>query len=362
MNNSTKLEEMKIFLKQRNGENEEYLQLKGFLMANDLYEEFLHQTEIPLKSNEELIQFFLEQNDFTLPTRKGYTSDFKYILEQLGHKNLQKVNSRDTWEFHQHLRKTEAFGVNRKKRLLACLKSFYDFFRRITKIFPGEYFFLEFPVFEKAKFKEKDAKSRSNKEVALTKEEVMDVLFRIRLYNEQDYLIALLMAGSGLRIGDVLNIKIENIDFLKRKVRTKTKTRIQDYYFSEFIKQEILQYLPHKTESLTIPYLFLNHDGERFKNTSYTRRFCRIIHRHLKYNKQVSCHTLRRSFSTIRKRLGQPKDDVSFLLGHTIRNVTDRYIKLTHEEKLAIYDNYDFLPKCKPIPGYNHVPGYKPIP
>lgn len=125
-------------------------------MQNGLYQKLLQQTDIELKPNEELLEFFLQEGDYSECTKEGYASDFKYILEKLGHKNLQRITARDILQFQQNLKRCEDFGVSRKRRLTAALRAFY---RRISKIFPGEYYFAEFPEFEDGKFKEHDTKT-----------------------------------------------------------------------------------------------------------------------------------------------------------------------------------------------------------
>ncbi|MFX1293308.1 MAG: tyrosine-type recombinase/integrase [Promethearchaeota archaeon] len=330
-------------LLRKTGIYEEFQHLLFFIKRKGMYDMYLQQINIELKSNEELIQFFLEEKNYSDLTKKGYLSDFKYTLDKLNNKNLQQITSKDIYQFQQDLKKNDEYGIERKKRLNASLRSFYKFYRRITKIFDGEFYFIEFPEFEEIHFKEKSAKKRSNKDIVLTLKETYDFLYRMKLYSEKDYLMTLLMVGSGMRIGDVINTEIDNVDLVKRKIRTRTKSGIREYHLSEFMKKELLRYLPKRTKKfLESPYLFIDGDGNRLKNNSYTRQFIRIIRKKLHYHKGISCHSLRRTFSTIRKKLGQQKDEISFLLGHTIKNVTDNYIKLSEEEKLAIYDQFDF--------------------
>lgn len=317
--------------------------MMNFLKEKGLYEEFLEKNQIQLKSNEELINYFLDQNNFSEFTKEGYGLDIQFCIETMEVKNLQKVTSKTMFQYVKYLEKSEEFGVKRKKRLLASIRSFYKFYKKITKIFEDEFHFLEFPEFMIPQFKEKSAKVRSNKEVVLSLEEAKQFLKHLKLLNFKDYLISRLMLGSGMRIGDVINVEIGNIDFEKQKVRTMTKKGVRTYYFNKQTKEEILLYLRQRKQiAPEIPNLFIDRKGLKIKNKSYTRQFKRIVQK-VGCHKNISCHSLRRSFSTIRSRLGQPKDEISFLLGHTIKNVTDDYIKKTDQEKLNIFLEYDFL-------------------
>lgn len=323
------------------------MDIEIFLKEKGLYEEYLKTNQIILKSNEELIQKFLEDNDFSSFTKEGYRLDLEYFIRTISNgkeiKNLQQITSKDTYQFYINLEKNEELGVNRKKRILASIRSFYSFYEKIAKIFDGEFQFLEFPVFLKTKFKEKSAKVRSNKEVILTLEEVKVFLQTLKILNFNDYLIAKLMVGSGMRIGDIINIEINNVNFNNRSIRTMTKKGVRTYYFNKQTKDELLLYLRQRNLINTeYQNLFIDGNNQKIKNKSYTSIFKRIVQK-VGCLKNISCHSLRRSFSTIRSSMGQIKDEISFLLGHTIRNVTDKYIKKTDLEKLAIFDKYDFL-------------------
>jgi integrase len=316
------------------------------------------QQQIEVKSNEELITYFLTTKNYSEATKHSYQLDINHFITAMAIENLQQVTTKTIFEYETQLKQNELIGVERKRRLLAAVRSFYKFYRRIAKIYDN-YCFIEFPEFEdRISFTEESAGLRSNKELTLSLDELKDFLRRLQCYNFTHYLIALFMAGSGLRIGDTLNIEIHNIDFGMQKVRTKTKKGIREYYFSKLVKHALLRYLKQREQIFPAsPWLFVDAEGQKIKAKSYTRIFKGIIRRLMcgtcrqyrttetqcwSCRSGFSCHSLRRTFSTIRRRMKQDKDDLAFLLGHTT-DVTWRYLKLTDEEKLAIYLAYDFL-------------------
>lgn len=334
----------------------------SLLKSNGLLDQFLKENEIEEVSEQEIFDHFLRKNPFrkySARTQEGYESVLRIFKREMNITNWQNVQTKVVYDYKLRLDNNTKLGADAKKRTMTVIRTFFDFFRKVGDSIGIK--FHHYPQIPACSF-EDSGEVRSNKDLFLNKEESVIFLRQLKLFSFKHYLIARLMLGSGLRIGDVTNIEIRNLDLQNRKVKTKTKTGWKTYFFNENTSKELAFYLVQRdkiTEEFPkgtpkkkqIDHLLLNHANMKIKTHSYTRQFSRLVKKAgcqksvVVGDKErfISCHTCRRSFSTIRKNMGQIRDEISFLLGHTIQNITDLYIKMTYEQQLAIFDSHDFL-------------------
>lgn len=139
---------------------------------------------------------------------------------------------------------------------------------------------------------------------------------------------------SGLRQGEILNLKWTDVDFEKKLVRvsnsdeftTKTgKERIVPMH--EEIERMLLRIKPNAKSK----WIFTKRDGWRYQGC-YLSRQMKITVKNLGLNPKLRFHSLRHSFASSLSQSGVPIFSISKLLGHSQVSTTMRYAHLNTAE------------------------------
>jgi len=152
-----------------------------------------------------------------------------------------------------------------------------------------------------------------------------------------------LFYSSGLRVSELTNLKVQDIDLNQQLVRVLGKGNKQRIVpFGASAKQELTRWM-NKRQNMSndsvsnkMPdYLFISKRGGK----PYREQMYRIVHRHLKNSEvhQKSPHTIRHSFATHLMDHGADIRVVKELLGHSSLSATQIY---THTSKEHIRKTY----------------------
>ena len=174
----------------------------------------------------------------------------------------------------------------------------------------------------------------------LTKEEVKKLLDSMS--NNKSKLMASLIYACGLRVSELTNLKIEDINFNEQIIHVRQakgkKDRIVNVPVSliENLKEQIEYQKPPQQQ-----YLFT---GPKGKLSS--RNLQKIISKAAKkaeIKKQVHCHTLRHSFATHLLENGTDIRFIQELLGHSSLSTTELYTHVSREQLKKIKSPLDNL-------------------
>ncbi len=181
----------------------------------------------------------------------------------------------------------------------------------------------------------------------LTEQEVNDLLEQpdIKKPNElKDKAMLELMYSSGLRVSELINLKLSNINFPEKilKVTGKgSKERIVP--IGDFAMEYLLLYM-NRVRNISrfknSNYLFINtKTGKPYSRQSF---FKKIKYYAMKagITKKVSPHTLRHSFATHLLENGADLIMVQKMLGHTNIETTQIYTQVTTQRIISAYDKY----------------------
>ena len=151
-----------------------------------------------------------------------------------------------------------------------------------------------------------------------------------------------LMYSSGLRISELVNLKIQDIDLEEDIVRVTgkgSKMRIVPIgdYAIYYLKLYINEYRSLLIKSKVSDYLFLNSRGDRISRQAMFKIIKQII-RDKNIKKDVSPHTLRHSFASHMLENGADLRSIQELLGHSDISTTQIY---THISNKKIKENYE---------------------
>lgn len=151
----------------------------------------------------------------------------------------------------------------------------------------------------------------------------------LKVVNEEEELIVLLLYGFGLRISELSNLKITDIK--DRWIRVTGKgNKTRNIPVLPLLKSKIESYLDKNVKKI---YIF-EKNGKKLSENSLRYKVNKIF---AKIGIKVTPHQLRHSYASDLLNGGGRISDVSKLLGHSCLSTTEIYTKLDSEYKLKNY-------------------------
>lgn len=261
-------------------------------------------------------------------TYKSYSDNLKQLANFFENKNLLTLKKSDIEDFLQKMDKS----AKTKLHYLTVINSFYN------------YLYDENLIENNPCDNIKQPKIAKNLPDFLTIEEVSKLL-NIRtntpLEVRNKAMLELLYA-SGMRISELLELKMSNIDYQNEYVRVMGKgskeriiplTKITFKYLNDYLNNARGYILKTKMSD----YIFLNNNGEKMSRQGFFK-ILRQICKKQGINKEISPHTLRHSFATHLLNNGADLRVIQELLGHSDISTTEIY---THLSKEKIKEDYN---------------------
>ena len=151
-----------------------------------------------------------------------------------------------------------------------------------------------------------------------------------------------LMYSSGLRVSELLNLEVNNIDFNMNLVRVfgkGSKERIVpiDDIATKYLDEYINIYRNTLLRNKESDILFLNSRGDKLSRQGFFK-ILKQIAKEKGIKKELSPHTLRHSFATHLLNHGADLRSIQTMLGHENIETTQIY---THVSDNFIKENYD---------------------
>jgi len=204
---------------------------------------------------------------------------------------------------------------------------------------------------KKSVFKVKESESR----ITIIPEQHIKLMLET-LLNKRDKLILKILYFTGARIGDVLQLKIENIPYANseelfgvlRNIKSKGTNR--DLFIPTRLIEEIDEYIIYERQKIKTKhsYIFVSLQKQNLGNPLSYRGvyevFCRAKE---KLGIKFTFHSVRHTFITQLAELGMDVSIISILAGHKHISTTERYTHLSEKyicEGLAEYwENTELL-------------------
>lgn len=173
-------------------------------------------------------------------------------------------------------------------------------------------------------------------------EKLFNVFDKEKTLDQRNLLILEMLYATGIRVGELVNIKLNDIDHYNKSIKILGKGRKERIVFYGSFCEDILDlYLNNgRKELLKVPndYLFLNKNGTKLSS----RYIGKIIDKTIKVcevDYHISPHTLRHTFATDLLNNGADLMSVKELLGHSSINTTSIYTHITNEQIKKVYAN-----------------------
>ncbi|WP_288268540.1 site-specific tyrosine recombinase/integron integrase [uncultured Methanobrevibacter sp.] len=148
--------------------------------------------------------------------------------------------------------------------------------------------------------------------------------------------ILAVLYSSGLRISELLNLKINDIDFETRTMRIRGKgDKDRIVLFDEECRNLLEEYL--KLKNPDNPLLIYNNKGNKL-SSRYVEMMIKKYAKRAGIKKKVTPHVLRHSFATHLLKHGVDIRIIQQLLGHASLSTTQIYTSVDMESVKDIYD------------------------
>lgn len=283
-----------------------------------------------MKYIEEYLKFLKIQKNYSQETIDSYDEDLIEYYDFLQRENIDvlKVKYEDIRFFLMELndKKNKSSTISRK---LSSLRGFYKFLINNDYTKDNPFILIKTPRKEKRLprfFYYNELEEMFNS---------IDLSTPLGVRNR---LILEVLYASGVRVSELVNIKVKDINDEEIKVLGKGNkeriTRIGDYareILDLYLSDAYLKLNKNKSE-----YLFLNNNGGKL-TTRGVRFILDEIIKNTTINKKISPHMLRHSFATHLLNEGCDILSVQELLGHESLTATAIYTHVTTDRLKEVY-------------------------
>lgn len=179
------------------------------------------------------------------------------------------------------------------------------------------------------------------------KEEELDKMFSVpdidTPLGTRNRLILEILYATGIRVSELVNIKINDINFDNRTIKilgkgNKERMVVYGNHCEEILELYLKEFRNELLNNKTNEYLILNKNGNQI-TTRMIRNILDDIILKCSLDKHVYPHMIRHSFATAMLNNGADIISVKELLGHESVNTTTIYTHVTNEKLKEIYNN-----------------------
>lgn len=147
----------------------------------------------------------------------------------------------------------------------------------------------------------------------------------------RDYTIIIFLLGTGVRRGELINVKWSDIDFINNKIVVFGKARKQRAIpMNEKLKSELLDWKAfcEKYFGFLPDFVFVERTGKQLTSNSVKLVFKRLKQKMNFKDVRLSPHTFRHTFAKNWIMAGGDVFSLQRILGHTTLDMTNRYVSL----------------------------------
>ena len=280
-----------------------------------------------MKYEEEYLEYLSNRKKYSDNTVLGYKEDIDFFLEFLSKEKIDvlKVNYSTIREFYNYMEEFK-FSKNTISRKISAIRSFYKYLAR------KEY--ISYNPFTLTKGPKKDKllpKFLYYNEL----EDLFNSIDMDDLYGVRDRLILEILYATGIRVGELENIKVDDINFYENSIKVMGKgSKERIVYFGEYAREVLDKYLKLRDDDC--PYLFINKNKKRLTARGVRYILDKIIIK-TSLDIKISPHMLRHSFATHMLNEGCDLLSVQELLGHESLKATQVYTHVTNDRLKDVY-------------------------
>lgn len=279
----------------------------------------------------DFINYLTIEKNYSKHTIQNYESDLELYISYFHNKNILNINKQDIREYLKYLDELN-YKTSSISRMLSSLRSFYNYLLRNQDVTTNPFKNIKNPK------KEKKLPNFIKYEEL---EKILKTCHKDDPLGIRNQLIIELFYSTGIRISELINIKVQDIDFSNNIIKVLGKgDKERIVYFGSYALKSINKYLNESRDILLkgkqSKYLFLNHLGNHLTDRGVRDIMERVIKESTVKNK-ISPHTLRHTFATHMLNEGADLKTVQELLGHSSLSTTGIYTHVSNERLRNIY-------------------------
>ena len=287
---------------------------------------------------EDFLNYCIFEKGLSDRTKISYKNDLDVYEEFLKKRHITNVNNISSDDIKDFLKVRSDEETTTIAHNLTVIKNFHKYLLKEKLVKEDVSEFIERPKLKKSLPK------------ALSPEDI-DNLLDIKLDTPFDYrnkAMLELMYGCGLRVSELINLEMNDIDITNCLIRILGKgSKERDiplgeysiYYLNEYIERR-----PLLLKKKPCNKLFLNNHGLGMTRQGFFKNLKAILE-DKGLNPNISPHTLRHSFATHLVNRGADLRSVQDMLGHSDISTTKIYTKVSDEKVNEDYNEYHLRSK-----------------
>jgi len=283
---------------------------------------------------DEFLENIEYQRGYSENTIISYENDIEEFMLFLEREGVEKLKDVDYGIVRSYLMElyNKKYSRNSVSRKLSSLRSFFKFLHVKNKIEMNPFNLVSSPKKEK-----RLPKFLYNEDI----EKIFDVPDTTKPLGQRDILILELLYDTGIRVGELVNIKLSDIDFSNRTIRILGKgNKERIVLFGVYLEDTLTLYLNDGRKKIlnnkNSEYLILNGHGNHI-TTRGVRLIIENIIKKACIKTHATPHTLRHTFATHLLENGADLLTVKELLGHSTLSSTQVYTHVTNERLRNVY-------------------------
>ena len=287
---------------------------------------------------EDFLNYCIFEKGLSDKTKISYKNDLDEYKKYLNEKSISNIEDIKSNHIKDFIKDRGEDATTTIAHNLTVIKNFHSYLLKEKLVKVDESEFIERP------------KLRKSLPKTLSIEDV-DNLLDIKLETPFDYrnkAMLELIYGCGLRISELINLEINDIDEINCFIRILGKGNKERevpvgeyalYYLKEYINRRNLL-----LKNKPCNKLFLNNHGQGMTRQGFFKNLKQLL-KEKGLNEEISPHTLRHSFATHLLNRGADLRSIQEMLGHSDISTTKIYTKVSDQKVLDDYNEYHLRSK-----------------
>ena len=288
------------------------------------------------------IDYITNEKNYSKYTIKSYENDLDLFFEFLKENQILNIKQIDYSVIRQYL-----FVLYEKKyakktisRNISALRSFFKYLLMTRIIDKNPMTLISNP---------KEDKKLPNFLHINEIENLLEIPDINTPLGQRNKLILEILYSTGIRVSELVNIKINDINFYDTTIKVMGKGSKERYVvFGNILKKMLLEYINGSRLQLLkdkdSDYLLINKNGSKLSDRGVRMIIDNIVKKS-SINKKISPHVIRHTFATHMLNGGADLKVVQELLGHSNLSTTQIYTHVSNEKIRKVYR--DSHPRAK---------------
>ena len=266
----------------------------------------------------EFLIFLKDERNYSYKTILNYKMDLENFYNYINKKKTKKIDFDFLQEYIENLSQKK-YSTKSIQRHISSLKSYFKFLynKNYINVNPAELLCLP-----------KNEIKLPNYLTIIDLEKIYELDLSLR-----DKLIVELLYSTGIRLSELVNIKISDINFYDKTIKVLGKGNKERYVlFGSVCSKLLKEYINNENRV----YLLLNKNGNKLSERG-VEYIIEKIFKSVNVHAKLTPHTLRHTFATHMLDNGCDLVTVQKLLGHSDLSTTSIYTHISNEHLRTTY-------------------------